>query len=63
MVKVEVVKPEPIQNEVVIRLPERTARQLMFVLMHGLVWDEIAYGETTVADIYRALEDAGIEEA
>lgn len=61
-VMVEVVPPEPGENEVVIRLPEKKARELMSILMNDLVWGDIFHG-VTAGDVYTALEDAGLREA
>lgn len=62
-ISAEIVAPPPVQREVVLRLSEQEAAELMHVLMGELSWGEIQFGLTTIADIYSALENAGIQEA
>ena len=60
-ISAEVVPPS--EPDVVIRMPKKAACELMYVLMNELAWDDVDYGLTTIADIYKALENAGIREA
>lgn len=61
-IKAEKIVPRPVEIEVVIRLSERAAGELMSTLMNELTWHMIEFG-TTVGDVYNALEDAGVKEA